>query len=522
MSLPYSKFVPITAAVQSPSFTVEKKHMLLAMDNPLIGASTPYLTYSGASALTNFKADFGSEIPEYTVVSKYFSFLSKTGTAPEKLIVARWYKEAAAPFVKGSKKLATVAELKAVSNGSFKLALGASEFEVVVDLSAISSYSDAASLIQTAVQANSSGGEAFTGATVVYNPISGGFIITSGAKGSEATIGAVTAGITGTDLSAMLGLAAAELSQGVNAETYAEFCDRIYNANSGGYSITTIEPVDVDSIQAAVAWLQGIVGNQTLDTMVRLVFNITDKTEAKTLQSTLNELGYTGYVVCYDPEGEYVNALDCAICAAIDFNVANGSINFNFQPATGYTPITKLGDVVNYQQGLTNLSLAEELDNLCISYVYSVGFGEQEEILYGMGLMQGDFATEDVQVNESALEIDIQTAVMNGFVSLNKLKLQGQDAKEFIASIVTPSFERFKINGAIAQGGTLSNTDRNSIYQATGNDAAADAVESNGYYFQVQDLTTEDIKARRVRILVCYLCGGVVNKIMITNNIYGA
>ena len=136
--------------------------------------------------------------------------------------------------------------------------------------------------------------------------------------------------------------------------------------------------------------------------------------------------------------------------------------------------------------------------------------------------MQGDFATEDVQVNESALEIDIQTAVMNGFVSLNKLKLQGQDAKEFIASIVTPSFERFKINGAIAQGGTLSNTDRNSIYQATGNDAAADAVESNGYYFQVQDLTTEDIKARRVRILVCYLCGGVVNKIMITNNIYGA
>ena len=95
MSLPYSKFVPITAAVQSPSFTVEKKHMLLAMDNPLIGASTPYLTYSGASALTNFKADFGSEIPEYTVVSKYFSFLSKTGTAPEKLIVARWYKEAA-------------------------------------------------------------------------------------------------------------------------------------------------------------------------------------------------------------------------------------------------------------------------------------------------------------------------------------------------------------------------------------------------------------------------------------------
>lgn len=522
MSLPFSKFVPISATVQSPAFTVEKKHMLLAMDNPLIGTSHAYLTYSGASALNNFRADFGSTIPEYDVVSRYFSFLSKSGISPEKLIVARWYKEATAPFVKGSKDLSTVAALKAVENGSFKITLGSSEFEVVVNLSTANSYSDIATLIQTAIQANSAGGEAYTAATVVYNTTTSGFIITSGASGKEATVGAVTSGATGTDISSMLGLANAELSQGVDAETYADFCDRIYNANSAGYSITTIEDLDEDSIVAAVKWLQGSVGGQTTNSAVRLVFNIQDKATAKALQSTLATLGYTGYVVCYDQYGEYVNALDCAIAAATDYNVENGAKNFNFQPATGYTPITTLGTVVDYQQGQTNLSLSEELDNLCISYVYSVGFGEQEEILYGLGLMQGDFGTEDVQVNESWLEKDVQTNVVNGFISLEKLGLQGDDAKEFMSTIVTPSFEQGKTNGTIAKNGKLSKTDKNTIYKLTGNAAAADSVENNGYYFQVQDLTDEDIAAHQVRIIVCYLCSGVVNKVRIINNIFGA
>lgn len=166
--------------------------------------------------------------------------------------------------------------------------------------------------------------------------------------------------------------------------------------------------------------------------------------------------------------------------------------------------------------------MAEELDALCISYIYSVGFGDQQEVLYGMGLMQGSFGTEDVQVNESWLERDLQTQVMNGFISLEKLGLQGDDAKEFMSTIVTPSFEQGKTNGTIARNGKLSDTDRNTIYMITNNAAAADAVENNGYFFQVQDLTAEDIKARRVRIIVCYLCGGVVNQVRIINNIFGA
>ena len=521
MSLPYAKFVPISAKVQSPAFTVEKKHMLLAMDNALIGTATPFIEYTGASALNNFRADFGTEIPEYTIASKYFAFNSKTGGAPEKLVVARWYKTSAAPFVRGTSDVATLAQFQATTDASFVVDMSGTSYTLSVDLSSVTSLSDVAQRIQAAINNNTAGGAAFTGATVAYNTVVNAFVITSGATGAGETI-AVSASDTGTNALPMLGLTNATVSAGANAETFAEFCDRIYNANSAGYSITTAETLDNDEITAAVAWLQGSVGNQTLYSAVRLVFNITDKATAKALQSTLQTLSYTGYVVCYDPYGEYVNALDCAICATIDYQVANGAINFNFQPAVGYTPITTVGDVVNYQAGQTNLSLAEELDALCISYVYSVGFGTQQQVLYGMGLMQGMFGTEDVQVNESALELDLQTTVMNGFVTLNKLKLQGTDARGFIDTMITPVFERFVVNGSIARNGTLSESDKNSIFQATDNEDAAGAVEQNGYYFQVQPLTAEDISLRRVRILVAYLCGGVINQLRITNNLYGA
>lgn len=519
MSLPLSKFVPITATVQSPAFAVEKKHMLLAMDNALIGTGTPYKEYAGAAALTNFARDFGTNTPDYTVAQKYFAFLGKTGTAPDKLVVMRWYKTAAAPFIKGTAP-ATVAELAALTDASFVLTLSGAEYTVTADLSTCVSFSDVAQRLQAQINNNTSGGDAFTGATVAFSSITGGFIITGGVPGGGNTISA-TAATTGTDALAALGLGDAETSDGANAETFAQFCDRAFNANTSGFSVTTTAELTAEDITAAVAWLQGSVGGQTISTAMRLVFDITDKTTAKAIQSTLKELSYTGYVVCYDPKGEYVNSLDCAIAASTDYQAANGAVNFNFQPAVGYTPITTLGDVINYQQGQTNLSLANELDELCISYVYSVGFGSQEQVLYGMGLMQGAYGTEDIQVNESAMQTQLQVAIMNGFVATNKIKLHGTDAEGFISTIITPVLDQFKTNGSIAQNGTLSNLDKNTIYQATGNDAAADAVEQNGYYFQIQPRTDEDIKLRRVRVLICYLAAGVVNQIRIVDSLYG-
>lgn len=519
MSLPYSAIVPVSAVVQTPAFTVEKQHMLLAMTSPLIPSGTAAIEFLNATA---FRTYFGSAIQEYPQVVKYFSRMSKTGLAPEKMIAARWYKTAAAPFIKGTPVASTVAALKDVENGSFKITFGAESFEVVVDFSTITSYSDAALTVQTALQANTAGGESFTGAACIYSTVTGGFIITGGETGKSATVTGVEPGTTGTDVSGLLGLSGGVVSQGADAETYAEFCDRIYHANTAGFSITTIQPLTEGDITPAVEWLQTVTNGQTYNTAVRLVFNVSDKDTAELIAQDLSEKEYTGYVICYDPNGEYVNILDCSICASIDYEAVNGTINFNFQPAVGYTPITTLGTVTDYQSGQTNLSLTEELDAANISYVYNVGFGAQSVTYYGKGLMSGLFGTESTQANEAWLEKQIQISVINGLDTLNKLPLQGEVAENLLNSLLMPPYEAGIKNGMIARGGILSDTDKLSIVQATGNPSAPDAVEANGFFYVVMPITQDDINGHLRRVVSCYLSAGEVNQVRIINNIYGA
>lgn len=516
MPLNYSSIVSVSGVVESPAFLVEKKHMLLAMDNELITTQNSYLEFSGASAVTDFGKYFGQGVPEFAQVQKYFGFLSKGGSAPEKLIVARWYRTATAPFIKGVKITEPLIAISAIADGSFGITIGATQAEVSIDFTGVTSYSDVAIKIQTAMQTD------FVGSTCVFNSTTGGLIITSADTGSDATIGLVTAGQTGTDVSMILGLSDGIASQGVAAETYAQFCDRIYQANTAGYSITTCLALTAEDIEPAVQWLQTVLDGQTYNTVVRLVFNMTNLTDAKALSSTLVANSFTGYVITYDPKGEYVNILDCAICASIDYQVPNGAINFNFQPAVGYTAITDLGTVVDYQSGNTNASLMNELSQNFLSCVYSVGFGSQVQTFYGYGLMAGDFGTEDVQVNESALEQQIQVNIINALASLNKIKLQGSDARTLVGSLLSTPLDKFKENGSIARNGTLSDVDKVSIIQATGNPASADAVQENGYYYQIQPISAEDIANRQIRVVVCYLCGGVVNRVRIINHIYGA
>lgn len=525
MSLPYSTIVPMSASVSGAAATIEKKHMLLSVVNDLIPSSAPFLEFEGATAVSDVNAYFGGSSKEYAVAQKYFGYLSKSGNSPEKLVVARWYKEDAKAFIKGSKNVETLEELKKVTDGAFMLTLSGDEHEVTtLNFTSANSYADVASVIQTEITGygTSQENDAWKNATVEFNTTTNGFIITSGDSGKKATIKISSAVIGGTDLYGKLGFADGEVSQGADKETFAEFCDRLYQANSAGYSITTVEELSDEDITGSVQWLQGTVGDQTINTVVRLVFNMTDLTTAKATAQSLAEKSYTGYVICYDPNEENVNILDCAICASIDFEVAGGAINFNFSTATGYTPITQLGTVVDYQQGLTNSGLIEDLNANKISCVYSVGFGTQETAFYGFGLMSGAFGTEDVQVNESALEQHIQVAIINALSATNKIKQQGTDANSLVSTIIATPLELFKTNGSIATSGTLSEADKLAVVQATNNTDAVDCIQNNGYYYQIQPITAEDVRLRQIRVLICYLCGGVINRVRIIDRVFGA
>lgn len=508
----YSRFVDITSKIQKPTFTVEKKHGLLAIDNPLFPSTIPFIEFT---SLLDYKAMFGANDSNLTFVQKYFNFISKTGTTVDKLVVARWYNNATAGFLAGNDVSKNLAILKAITNGSFKISLNSSENEIVCDFSTQTSLSGIATVIQTALQTFTDD-EAFTTATCQYNTTINGFIITNGTTGVMSTVDSVGAGTTGTNLLNLLGFASNPvLSQGANVETYADYCDRLYQANNSGFAYTTNITIEDDDITNSIAWVQAY------NNSVKLVFSFNDYDNESTFISGLLALNYTSYVFLFDPYNEYVNALDCAIGGSIDYTNNQGTINFNFQPAIGYTPITTYGTVQDYQNGKTNEVFGNQLDALKVNYIYSVGFGNQQTTLYGTGAMVGAYGLESTQINEAWFVKSLQTAVMNAFISLNKIQLQGEDGKNTISSVIQPSFNQAKINGTLSPG-TLTATDKINIVAITGNPQAPDSITNNGYYYQIQSLTDEDIQLKRVRILILYLTGGVVNKIQAINNLFGA
>ena len=507
MSLPFSKFIPISTKIQKPSFTASKKHLIFASTSKLIPSESPFLEFEDILEVQKY---FGKNSIEFHVAQKYFNFSSKGGNTPDKLIIARFYKESSPAFIKSNTPL-SLKEIKEKDNFEFSFTINGNKKNLKFSLSSVSSYKEIAQILKLGFDKIST--PDFKEASVEYSDSLNCFFIESGIKGTNSEIS-----IEGENLE-LLGLKDAVFSKGVNAESFSSFVQRITLANSSGFSITSVLPLSDEDIKSSIEYIQGNIYGQSINTLVRLVFNFNDKLRAIKLQEELKQKNYTGYVFCYDPYNEFVNILSCAIAASIDFTSANSAVNFNFQKAKGFTPITTLGDVSSFQQGKTNLSICSELDKAKINYVYSVGVGFSKEVLYGMGLVNGDFATEDIQVNESALQSALAVKIMNGFISQNKIPLRNSDG--IISTLITPVFEQFKLNGVIAVSGTLSETDKQTVSSLVSIDAVS-AIEQNGYFYKIHTLTDEDVKLRRVRITVCYIASGVVNTIRISNNIFGA
>lgn len=527
MSLPWSAIVPASGVVESPAFATEKKHLILAVNNDLIPSSLPYVEVKGNDGVVAYGKEYGQSGFDYLSLKKYFSFLSKNGNSPEKAIVVRWFKDDTSAFVKGGKPTESATAIIAKGKLGFNMAVDGVAKDVLFDLSSIEddtpSYSDIASVVATSVK------EALgASADFVYSSVTGGFILTGNTKGKTATLSVASNPVDSQyeDASALLGLASgAVVSNGVSAETFAEFCDRIYNANSGGFAITPCYGVVVtdEDKHAAIEWLQTVNDGQTYNTAAKLIFTFNDLQTLQAFQKAQGDM--TGYVCVYSEHAPtYVNILDAAIGASVDFTIENGSINFNFQPADAYADdvVTNNGTVIDYQAGQTNSAMVNALNDSKASFVYELGLGSQKKTLYGFGYMNGNFGTEDVQLNESALEQNIQSTVVNALVSLNKVKLRGADAKQFVSTLLSTPLNLFKTNGVIADGGDLTDLERVSITQATGNSAAADSVATNGYYILVRDITEEDIAKRQVRVLIVYLAAGVVNRVRVISKIYGA
>jgi hypothetical protein len=209
-NLPISRLVNFgvvitPAGVQAPSLNTG----LVLGTSAVIDVVTRMRTYA---TLAGVAADFGTSAQEYLAAAAWFG----QSPQPTSLCIGRWAQTASAGQLYGGVLSAANTLLgtwTAITNGSLKIAVdgGAATNVTALTFAAATSLSGVAAVIQTAVRAL---GGSFVAVACVYDPVYDRFIITSGTTGSTSAVAFLTAEGSGTDITGMLEMLAADTLDG--------------------------------------------------------------------------------------------------------------------------------------------------------------------------------------------------------------------------------------------------------------------------------------------------------------------
>ncbi|OWK39551.1 Phage protein [Fimbriiglobus ruber] len=206
---------------------------------------------------------FGTGSEEYARAEFYFGWVSKNITAPQQISFWFWNDDVAtADLIYGASGTYALATFTAITSGELTLTMGGFTHTLTgINLGSAGSLAAVATDIQTAIQAYSAGGAAWTGATVAYDSTNSRFTLTGGATGAD-TI-AVTAAVSN-DLAGPLGwLTGAILSNGTTAQTISANLNALIGVsnNFGSFTTTFALALSEANTVAAATWNNSLTPN---------------------------------------------------------------------------------------------------------------------------------------------------------------------------------------------------------------------------------------------------------------------
>lgn len=474
--IPMKKYVAITSAVADTAAAAYKELIARVLTtNNRFAANTVYEFTSSADV-----ADFaGALSPEAAIASAYFGWISKKAAQAKKISFMRYSFEALAPYLYSVKTLAPIADFKAVTDGSMIVNLGGTSYTVSgVNLSSAEAYADVAEALQTAIQANSSGGTLWTGATVTYDAVNSCFQLTGGETGAN-EIGYATAVGEGTDLAAMLGWDSAGapiLSAGTAAQTAAEILANTINISNNFLTFGFVNASDAyDNLAAIGAW------TAEQNNAYRFCFDLGASNYQEGIQAANQYDGLcANYNVNYGITGQIPAWVMSAILpATTNYDAKNGVKSYMYQQFDSFPVSVGLNDeTISYQT----------LDSLCINYN-----GQTQKSGVYVAFYQDGYNTNGTDTavfdNEAHLKDCIETDILNLQLALDYIPANN-DGKAQITSVLQDNCDKAVTNGTISRGKELTNTQKAYITQLTGDEQAWYSVQNNGYFYTV-NITTE-------------------------------
>lgn len=483
MSLPASRIVQVSPRVISGGAKDLETNGLLFTKSSLLPADQLAMAFSSASAVS---ALFGPEAEETQFAQQYFTGVQNQQTTPKSLVIARRVDEAVAAWIRGSELGVTLAKLKAVTDGSLKITVdGVEKTAAAVDLSGATSLSAVAQMVATAI----------TGVTGSYDSNTNTFTFTSSTTGADSTIGYASAGDSGTDLSAMLGLTqagGAVLSQGSAAMTEKSNLDAVCEVTRNWVGFTTLWQANLEEIEALAAWAD------VYDDFVYFPWSSDEKlTNALTASSSpLAQIvdKYDVVAPLYSPDWRLA-AMAMACGASIAWTRTQGMKTWFAKYASGIAP------------NVTDESAADALEANRINFVGKYATRNDNFQFFNRGTLSSDYyGFVDVLYGSIYLRSAIQQAAMNGFKANNRVPYNAR-GEALIRAWIQDPINRCITNGIIDSGMTLGESQKAQILQETDSEDTINALSSKGYWVGINmgDASTRaDRGAPTVTLYYCY------------------
>jgi hypothetical protein len=456
--------------------------------------SIPIGVAAGFGGLQEVQDWFGVNSPEAALAAIYFKGYSNGTLLPGLVWFMQYNTAAVGGYVRGGSLAGlTLTQLQALSGTLITTTDGVASTSLAINLSSATSFSNAATLIQTGVQ----GGTPSSTATVTYDALRHGFVIhspTTGPSSTEAFVsGTLAAGLKLTQATG------AVISAGAAIQTPVGAVAALVAATQNWCTLSTVwEPSDDDKVALATAVsAQGenyaYVGWDTTATP-------TDPASFAARTSTLDgrvaiwgldtgdlypvsNNGVTQFLPMPANAGAVAKAVFfMGATASINFQETNGRLDYAFQSQAGLIP-----DVYDR-------TLAGQLETVGYNYYGFFASGATQAQNFQRGQISGQWKWADAYVDQIQMSSDFQIALLQFRQKVKALPYAQRGYNGMRAALMDPIKKHVNF-GSIVAGVNISAAQRQEVNTEAGFNIA-DTLQAQGWYLFIGD-AAPDVRGER-------------------------
>jgi hypothetical protein len=441
-------------------------------------------------------AYFGLSSVEYAKALIYFSGFDNSNIKPGALLFSQYNTGSVAAYLAGGNISGlTLTQLQALTPGTITVTIdGVAHTSSTINLSGAGSFSAAAGIIQTALNA--------APATVTYDSTWGAFVITSGTTGATSTI-TVASGPAAAEL--MLTTATgAFLSQGAVAATPAAAMNAITTQTTAWATFSHTFDPDGGSGNtnklAFAAWVSAQNDRYAYVAWDTDASPTTTVPASSSLGYLVNQSAYSGVICVYEPTDLNYGAFVMGAIASLDFTQTAGRATLAYRSQSGLTP------------SVLSATVAANLEANHYNYYCASATANEQFNFFYPGAISGPFKWIDSYVNQIWLNASFQLDLMTLLTQVKSIPYNAAGRVLIEQSLMDTITSALNF-GAIQPGVTPSSLQAAEVNAAAGTNIAT-TLANRGWYLQVKDATAQVRAARQSPpCTFWYMDGGSVQKV---------